>query len=338
MRAALLGASRAVGVALLLVSGDVPRCVGETQLAYPHYRPAATVFAVLDARNAVQASRASPPLADHGARPSVAYGPPVNPRWSELFALGGPQWQDVRQGHIGDCYLMATLAALAHASPLLLKHNIRPNADGTSYTVTLFAPQGGDSLVPVHVRVDGAFPMRAAQVAYAATPPGQDAQMHADGKRVLWVALYEKAFGAFLSTYIDHRSPGYDALERTAFSYLAFGYLTGSYARQVPVALQPADDLWQTLLQANKGVPMTAGSQATVAPKSPVTPRHAYTVLQAYTDPTSGERRVLLRNPVVSRASKDGLVALSLHDFVRDFARLTVALSMAPAHAYASHP
>ena len=337
--------SRGLCALLLLFAQDFSHRWHGLVAARVRYQSAAVTFAELDARNNVT------PALTYGLHPRLAnqtlsYGPPSNPRWTELFDAGGPHWHDVRQGHVGDCYLMASLASLAYASPKLLMHNIHADADGNSYTVTFFAPQGGESLMPVHVKVDTALPMRAHGLAYAATVPGQDTQMHADGKRVLWVALYEKAFSAFLSTYIDHRPNGYAALERTTFSYLAFGYLTGSYAEPIAVTPQTQEAIWQTLMLANKGVPMTAGSQASVTLNNGLTPRHAYTVLQAYVDPATQERSVLMRDPTGmhptltphARNLGDGMLQISLHDFIDNFARLNVAMSMAPARAYASQP
>ncbi len=339
-------ASRALCAVLLLCAQDFShRWQQMTTTAHAHYGAAATTFADLDARGNVQPTLATSLHPRLGSQ-LPAYGPPSNPRWTELFDAGGPHWHDVRQGHVGDCYLMASLAALAYASPKLLMHNIHANPDGRSYTVTFFAPQGGESLVPVHVKVDTTLPMRGGGPAYAATVPGQDSQMHADGKRVLWAALYEKAFSAFLSTYIDHRPNGYAALERTTFSYLALGYLTGSYAEPMAVTPQNQETIWQTLMLANNGVPMTAGSQAEVLPNCGLTARHAYTVLQAYVDPATQERSVLLRDPTGThptltphaRNLGDGMLQVRLVDFVENFARLNVEVAMAPARSYASRP
>ncbi len=59
---------------------------------------------------------------------------------SEVFAQGSGdqldiQYSDVRQGFLGDCYLMAALAAVAKGDPEIIRNMIRDNGDGT-FTVT----------------------------------------------------------------------------------------------------------------------------------------------------------------------------------------------------------
>jgi hypothetical protein len=55
-------------------------------------------------------------------------------RTTTLFATGpgdaGPiDAGDVRQGHIGDCYLVGALAALAAKDPNVIRDMIHPNRD-----------------------------------------------------------------------------------------------------------------------------------------------------------------------------------------------------------------
>lgn len=59
---------------------------------------------------------------------------------------------DVSQGQIGDCYLIATLGALAQQNPEAIRRLIKANADG-SFTVTLYRRKlfGGYEEVQIHV-------------------------------------------------------------------------------------------------------------------------------------------------------------------------------------------
>src|SRR5262249_5961986 len=51
-----------------------------------------------------------------------------------LFGAGGPQYTDVHQGAVGDCYFVATLGEIALRSPSAIQNMFIVNGDGT-YTV-----------------------------------------------------------------------------------------------------------------------------------------------------------------------------------------------------------
>ena len=54
-----------------------------------------------------------------------------------LFAANGPTQDDIRQGDVGDCYYLSTLAAIAKADPTRIEHSIEQMSDGT-YVVQVF--------------------------------------------------------------------------------------------------------------------------------------------------------------------------------------------------------
>jgi hypothetical protein len=71
---------------------------------------------------------------------------------------------DVRQGAIGDCWLVASMAALAQQRPDLVEDMIRLNDNGT-YTVTLY-----DDGRPVQVTVTPDFPLLNGRPVFATHP------------------------------------------------------------------------------------------------------------------------------------------------------------------------
>lgn len=90
---------------------------------------------------------------------------------------------DLRQGAIGDCYLVAAMQALGRHDPAALADLVRPNPNGT-FTVTF---GDGERVVvsadlPTHPDED--------RVAFARRADGADG---ADGGRELWPMLVEKA-------------------------------------------------------------------------------------------------------------------------------------------------
>jgi hypothetical protein len=108
----------------------------------------------------------------------------------KLFGTGGPSYQDIGQGKLGDCYFLAALGELALDSPQSLKTMFNDNGDGT-YTVRFFH-QVGTHQVPDYVTVNRKLPVSGGYLIFAG---GADAfQPINSPTNVLWVALAEKAY------------------------------------------------------------------------------------------------------------------------------------------------
>ncbi|GEM36727.1 hypothetical protein NN4_12460 [Nocardia ninae NBRC 108245] len=106
-----------------------------------------------------------------------------------LFGSSGvPMPDDVRQGQLGTCYLMANLIGLAATKPSLLQDMIKPMKGGPGqrlFDVRFFDPVANSW---VWVRVDDTFYANAAgQMLYAVHDPAQP----------LWPAVIEKAWALF---------------------------------------------------------------------------------------------------------------------------------------------
>jgi len=128
---------------------------------------------------------------------------------------------DITQGFLGDCWMLASLGALALTSPGTIANAIRDNGDGT-YDVTLYRKQGSQdrpSFVPEVIRVDNLFP--ALRWPFYMMPGNDTAPLYArtgdsglDGTAELWVMVIEKAFAQRDAGYPTvHGGLGYDALE-----------------------------------------------------------------------------------------------------------------------------
>lgn len=96
-------------------------------------------------------------------------------RGGALFGLTGPQSAEVRQGGIGDCYLIAAILDVAQDQPGLIESLFTDNGNGT-LGVRMYDYSGK----PVYFTIDGEFPNggRTAGTTDATT----------------WVSLLEKAF------------------------------------------------------------------------------------------------------------------------------------------------
>ena len=130
-----------------------------------------------------------------------------------LFASGESpskvNYYDVQQGQIGDCWVLASLAAVADRDPLAIWSMITPNGNGT-YTVRFIEPNG----TPDYVTVDDELPSGGsifASVTHA--NPGSS------NSSELWVALVEKAYAQENSEgWLPSNNPGSD-------SYQAINYI-----------------------------------------------------------------------------------------------------------------
>lgn len=96
----------------------------------------------------------------------------------------------ILQGSIGDCFFLASLAAVAQSNPQKIKDAIRDNHDGT-YTVTF--PGAKDD--PITIK----GPTQAEQGLYN----------HAS-RFGIWASVMEKAYGAYRQQSLFHRLPSFN--------------------------------------------------------------------------------------------------------------------------------
>ncbi|MGE0713110.1 MAG: C2 family cysteine protease [Planctomycetota bacterium] len=217
---------------------------------------------------------------------------------------------DVHQGALGTCYLLATLAAIARTDPGVLQERIHDEGDG-SYTVTFLGAglQGRD----VAVRVSDAVPSAGSGPAFVQYG---DTRRAADGVEEveLWPIVLEKAWaklrGGFARAGDDWETIAFAALSGRTFTHKSphqldpaavLALLREAEAQGHPVALC-ADDL---------------GTYPQLEPllsRTGVIPYHAYTFAGLEGD------RVLLRNPWGHQHPQP----LSADEVVAIFATVTV--------------
>jgi len=96
-----------------------------------------------------------------------------------------PKPEDVRQGYVGDCYLLAVLAGLAKQQPKKITQMIQENADG-SYTV---------SFAGIEVPIDPQNPVSTPPLKSVKVSPITETLSADLGKRgALWPVIIEKAY------------------------------------------------------------------------------------------------------------------------------------------------
>lgn len=102
----------------------------------------------------------------------------------QLFGESGPQYSDVRQGSVGDCYYVGVLAEIAYRDQNAIRNMFIVNGDGT-YTVRFFNNGKAD-----YVTVDSQLPVsQSGRLVFA-----NMGSLASSTSNVLWVALAEKAY------------------------------------------------------------------------------------------------------------------------------------------------
>ena len=199
---------------------------------------------------------------------------------------------DVRQGDIGDCFLLAAMATLAAQDPGAVRRliaNPRHDAEGRllSCTVRLFLPALPPAREGTRVARDivvdcTQFPVRRANFG------DED-----DGHEELWPLIIEKAYALGVSD-------GYPGLDLGGTAGAAMTALTGARAARLPVAAYDFERLTRDL--AAHGLVSFATPDAEDARTRNALARaglvrdHAYAVLGTKID-ERGERWVQLYNP-----------------------------------------
>lgn len=250
-----------------------------------------------------------------------------------LFAHD-PCVSDIAQGEVGDCYFLATIAAICDRDPDFIRKMMKDNGDGT-VTVRFY-----DEKNPVYVRVEKTVPINT-----DTKSPTFGIDKFSRG--ALWVQMLEKAYAAsglaekvreldsIVSDEADRDQLAViNALKRNnivSYGSIASGnssalaeYLTGikgdyiSSSKQktidqntkkfVPVLSARQEEFWNLAKDTNRrGVALVAGSLKTYSPgegtglsdgdvvMKGVSINHSYTVMGV--QEMAGEERIILRNP-----------------------------------------
>lgn len=160
---------------------------------------------------------------------------------------------DAVQGYLGDCYLIASMAAVANADPEAIQDMIRQQEDG-SFAVSLHRPDQDGNLFTEEIAVDSSLPFKSVtseQPHYAETGDV------AGGQTEVWAAMIEKAVASSEGGYANIEG-GETQWEGT---YEALQLLTGR--EQISGRPQDVADLPAALQQAfDGGIPVTMGTNS----------------------------------------------------------------------------
>jgi hypothetical protein len=190
----------------------------------------------------------------------------------QLF-VNGAAYTDIRQGAVGDCYFMTTLAETALKNPSAITSMFIVNGDGT-YTVKFYNNNG----VAQYVTVDSYLPTDASGALIYA---GRGMKYNAASNE-LWTALVEKAY-VQLNEFGWERAGlsgnGYNSYLAISGGYInaAMKYVTGQTT--VNFAMTASGSSFSAFVAAfSAGKSIGFASYATPASKS-VVGGHAYAVV-----------------------------------------------------------
>jgi hypothetical protein len=186
--------------------------------------------------------------------------------------VGGAAYADIRQGYLGDCYFMASLAETALKNPAAITNMFVVNGDGT-YTVRFYNNGKAE-----YVTVDSYLPtsngggLIYASIGSSYSNPGNE----------LWSALAEKAYvqinemGWLRSGLSGSGLNAYSAIEG-GYIYAALGHVTG--AKTTPFTSTTASTSFTTFVTAfNQGKSIGFASKSKPASNN-VVGNHAYAVV-----------------------------------------------------------
>ncbi len=190
----------------------------------------------------------------------------VNTHWRKC--------NDVRQGYVGDCSMMATIASVASLNPNFIRDAIIDNHNNT-YTVRLYDSHGKAE----YITVDGEL---------YRDPNGNPVYAYSSQVNEIWPAIIEKAYARWEGGYANIKSRAVTdtimTLTGTRAHYtsnqipasMLYGAIRSSLANGSPVVAQSYNDSSRYI-----------GTQ--------IVDNHAYSVLRVYEE--SGQQWVVLRNP-----------------------------------------
>lgn len=193
-----------------------------------------------------------------------------------LFANSGPSENDIDQGGLGDCWLMASMGAVAHTSDNAVYQTVVDLGDGT-YAVRL----GGDH----YFRVDADLPTLSA-TSWGLTNAG----LGVDNS--LWPAIVEKAYTHYRSGANTYASIA-DGLGVQGLPGLNATSVDDKYFIEYANGQAILNDIATKL---DNGRALTCGFDS-VGGGAPVVAGHEYTVVGVNRDAAGKVLSVTLRNP-----------------------------------------
>ena len=239
-----------------------------------------------------------------------------------VFQNDGPSIYNIKQGKINDCYFLSALGALCDKCNKFVREmfHITDKSIEGAYGINFYI-----NGKPKLILVDDSFPCIKAK---RRNDNSNSISFGSSFEKEIWVSLIEKAYAKIRGTY-----------QKTEIgqAILSFGLLTGASTYQIDVA-KAKGDLWDILIALND-YPMCAGTKEQSFLSSDfdvigLEEKHEYTLMKAYIEEGTDNKRILLRDPygkdnlkpkAKSEPGKRGLFSIRFEDFLNCFALVEIA-------------
>ena len=221
----------------------------------------------------------------------------------------------IRQGTVGNCYFLASLASLAQSNPSIIKDSIKDNGNGT-YTVTF----KGAPDEPITVNA----PTQAERGLFNhASPNGT------------WAGVMEKAYGSYCQQAFYRRTPfnlsggnlPAEGGDGGGFNSSAMKFLTGNSVSSYRSIFSGDETMSAKLEEAFRNKKMvTAGINQGIIDKTSVDGfplGHAYSIIDFKPDGNKGGN-VTIRNPWAGGDGVHGKITISIAQFRKNFTDLQI--------------
>ena len=157
---------------------------------------------------------------------------PAQPRFTEknLYTRFGPRATDVKQDALGDCYFVATLAAVARQRPQYIKSSIAYDRASHHFIVRLFDMQG--KIKYVHVTQT--------ELADNINRQGGSYMDNTNKDENAWPAVFETAYAKmFDSNPKDGLAEGYNKIANGGWPKDAMMAITGFLGTEIAFTMEP---------------------------------------------------------------------------------------------------
>ena len=103
---------------------------------------------------------------------------------------------DIKQGELGDCYLLSAMSVIAHSRPDLIQKIFHPQSrsyrENGLYSIMMYRNRK-----PVVITIDDNFPAKPNSKMHAYVQVGGNS----DGNKEIWPLLIEKAYAKMYGSY-----------------------------------------------------------------------------------------------------------------------------------------
>ena len=228
-----------------------------------------------------------------------------------LFSAGGPKMEDIQQGYIGDCWLVASLAAIVKNNPKAIENIMKDNKDGTVDVTLQRNMNCGIFKKEVYTVQKSLFQTKPRLFRPAVS-------IMSNSKENIWVQMIEKAFSAYFGNDMFRyaKSFNYNSIngggcnDKDAFEIILGKEANGVYKSRRPIWGRERKELFERVKNAlDSKTPLyySISKEEDIVKDvdgDRVVAEHAFSLIGA--EEKDGKYYITLRNPWGCNYNKNG--------------------------------